>query len=175
MSQLESEPSAAVRKQQPGTASAALVGAAAGALGTAAMTLFMKPGLVRFLPSKQQPVAFVPREIVTWAERRILGRYVLNRTQRSIASTVSHIGYGASMGAVYGMTRRRTESVPAAVAGGVWGLLVWVAGYQGWLPAAGVRPATTSQRPAKWPVPIANHVVYGISTALAYEALRRRA
>ena len=36
----------------------------------------------------------------------------------------------------------------------------------------GVRPPTTQQSRRKWPVPIVNHLVYGMATALAFERLR---
>lgn len=41
------------------------------------------------------------------------------------------------------------------------------------MPALGVQEATTEKPPKKWPMPVMAHLMYGITTALAYEALER--
>lgn len=150
------------------------MGAAAGVAGTAAMTALMVPGIGRALPLRARPAVFVPRQVVGWAERRSAGRSVLTPGQRSLAAGAAHLAYGASTGAIYGLLRARTRRIPAPVAGGLWGALVWAVGYEGWLPALGIRPATTDQRPSKRPIQIANHLLYGLCTALVYEVLERR-
>jgi hypothetical protein len=153
---------------------AALAGALAGVAGTAAMTVLMNPGLVGLLPNRWRPDEFVPRQVVQWAQV-VTGRpAALTPREEGAAASIAHLGYGASMGALYGLLRPHLRELPPAAAGAAWGLLVWTAGYQGWMPAAGVRPRTTDQPPTKWPVPIGNHVVFGVVTALGYERLVSR-
>jgi hypothetical protein len=152
----------------------ALLGAAAGTLGTAAMTIFMKPGLVGRLPPAFRPDQFVPRQVVQWLEVTAGHPYALPENVEKGASGLAHLGYGATMGALYALGPGRfARSSPVAL-GAAWGVAVWAAGYQGWMPAAGVRPATTHQPPTKWPVPIGNHLVFGMVTALIHASLSDR-
>jgi hypothetical protein len=155
-------------------ASEVLAGALAGVFGTAAMTMLMNPGPVGRLPPGWRPAEFVPKQIIEWMERTLGAPGVLSEDQEGLAAAAAHLGYGASMGALYGLVLGRRRRIPAPLAGALWGGLVWAAGYEGWLPAVGVRPATTEHPPREWPVPIANHLLYGITTALAFERLRRR-
>jgi hypothetical protein len=150
----------------------ALAGAAAGLAGTVAMTALMKPGLAGRLPDEWRPSEWVPRQIVRWMEARARRRGALDREAETGAAAAAHLAYGAAMGALYGLARGRWEAPPPALAGAAWGVLVWAAGYQGWLPALGVRPATTEHPPTQWPVPIGNHLLYGIATAAAFQRLR---
>ncbi|MEX2570039.1 MAG: DUF1440 domain-containing protein [Gemmatimonadota bacterium] len=145
-----------------------LTGAVAGIAGTAAMTVVMNPGSAGKLPLRWRPDEFVPRQVVQWLEA-ISGRpYSLDEAQEQYAAALAHVGYGAGMGAIYALLSPGHRYAPPAAAGAAWGLLVWAIGYQGWMPAAGVRPPTTHQPPSKWPVPIGSHLVYGVVTALAY-------
>jgi hypothetical protein len=151
-----------------------VTGALAGLAGTAAMTVLMNPGLAGALPRRWRPDEFVPKQVVQWAEA-VAGRHdALGDSLENAAAALFHLGYGAGMGAIFGLLRHRTRGIPPEAAGAVWGLVVWMAGYEGWLPAAGVRPATTHQPASKWPLQIGNHLVYGMVTALAYDALGRR-
>jgi uncharacterized membrane protein YagU involved in acid resistance len=152
----------------------ALAGAAAGVLGTGAMTVLMEPGLAGRLPRRYRPSEFVPRQIVEWAEARAGRPDALSERGERRAAALAHLGYGAAMGAAYALLRRRWDALPAAGAGAAWGALVWAFGYEGWMPAAGVRPATTDHPPEQWPLPVANHLVYGVTTALAFERMVAR-
>lgn len=66
------------------------------------------------------------------------------------------------------------DGVPAPVAGALFGLAVWALSFEGWMPAVGIMRRTTEEPPKKWPAPIMGHVVYGVATALVYDALERR-
>lgn len=138
------------------------------------MTVFMNPGVVGKLPQRWRPNTFVPRQVVQWAEAVVGRPEALDERQEAIASAIAHVGYGATMGAIYGAIVGPRRDRSAATRGAAWGLLIWAAGYEGWMPAAGVRPATTHQPPSKWPVQIGNHIVYGVVTALANEELWER-
>jgi hypothetical protein len=84
---------------QPGRA--CLQGALAGFFATGPMTLFM---LVtqRFLPRGQRYA--LPPEIITQElAHRTHVRWHMNKKQILGATLVSHFGYGAAMGALYGV------------------------------------------------------------------------
>ena len=162
----------------------AVSGAVAGAIATAVMTTLMKPGLPRVLGPRWRPRRWVPRQVADWLlDRTGLDHRprrsrdgALSDDARAAAAVLAHFGYGAAAGAVYGLVRGVR---PGALAGGrvpaagaAWGLVVWAAGYEGWMPRAGVRPATSDFPPTRWPLPIANHVVYGMVTAGVVERLR---
>jgi putative membrane protein len=94
--------------------------------------------------------------------------------ERSEAATwISHFGYGAATGALYGALAPALPVGP--LAGGVlWGLLVWSGSYLGWLPAAGIRASSTRQPPRREALMIAAHVVFGAATGLLFGALQGR-
>ena len=162
----------------------AVTGAAAGAIATAVMTTLMKPGLPRVLGPRWRPRRWVPRQVADWLldrtagvdRRRHFGRRAVGDEARAAAALLAHFGYGAAAGAVYGLVRgTQAGAFPdggTPAAGAAWGLVVWAAGYEGWMPRAGVRPATSDFPPSRWPLPIANHVVYGMVTAGVVERLR---
>lgn len=53
----------------------------------------------------------------------------------------------------------------------MFGVGLWAVGSQGWMPGLGVQEATTEKPPKKWPMPVIAHVVYGVTTGVAYEAI----
>jgi hypothetical protein len=53
------------------------------------------------------------------------------------------------------------------------GFATWAAGYAGWLPALGLLPPPSDQRPAEVAGPALRHVLFGILTVDAYRRLRR--
>lgn len=154
----------------------ALVGAVTGSLATVVMTTLMEPGLPGLLDRRYRPREFVPKQVVRWLSD-VTGQRRPRRGSRgeSAAAGAAHLAYGAGAGALYAVLQPRLAlKWPAAVPSGpLFGLALWAAGYQGWMPAAGVRPATTDHTPTQWPVPIANHMLYG--TVLARLVARARA
>lgn len=146
-----------------------LLGAAAGLTATAAMTLLMKPVVGQVLSERWRPAEFVPKQIIEWAEERLAGQQILTERQEWIAAAAAHAGYGATMGALYAVINPPGSGRTPAIDGALWGLIVWMFGYEGWMPAAGVRPATTSFPPTRWPLPILNHVLFGVVTATLLE------
>lgn len=162
------------------TGSDIAAGALVGCIGSMIMTTLQEPGLPRLLSPAWRPHDFVPRQVVRWLEHRTKRVSLRTRQQETAAAVVAHLGYGAAMGALYGAVYGALRSgVPGrgagpSTAGAVWGLVVWAAGYEGWLPATGVRPATTEHPPREWPVPVANHVLYGMVVAHAFERVRER-
>jgi hypothetical protein len=56
----------------------------------------------------------------------------------------------------------------------VTGLAVWAVSYQGWIPALGILPKASEDRPARPAVMVTAHVVYGAVLGALEERLRRR-
>ena len=149
---------------------APLKGLFAGITGTVAMTLALRRVFPRFLPPSARR-GLLPQRVVEGVERQIAGRHRLGRRARRVATIPAHYGYGATMGLGYGVLRAAAARTDTALLGSIWGLVVWAGSYQGYLPAAGIVPRTTDRPPRQWIVPIGSHLVYGIATAFAFEAL----
>ncbi|WP_084963525.1 DUF6789 family protein [Thermoactinospora rubra] len=131
-----------------------LRGAAAGSMATTAMSTVMLAG-DRLGLMKDQP----PRRIV----RRVWGR-----TGEKPLAAAAHLGFGSAGGALLSAVTRG-RGVPAPV-GAAYGLAIWLASYQGWVPAIGAMPPAHRDRPGRQAVMIAAHIVYGIVLA---RSLRR--
>lgn len=138
-----------------------LLGAIAGIVATGPMTAAMVL-MHRRLPLRER-YPLPPREITMKLARESGVASKLSSDTRSAATLLSHFAYGAVCGAIY------TASVdprPRAVEKGLlFGLLVWVGSYLGWLPATGIlRPAT--EHPVRRNLlMIAAHFVWGLALA----------
>ncbi|MCA1665862.1 MAG: DUF1440 domain-containing protein, partial [Thermomicrobia bacterium] len=63
---------------------------------------------------------------------------------------------------LFGVLHRRLPfRVPAALHGMVFGSLVWVTSYQGWIPALGIMPPASDDRPDRPRVMFLAHLLYG--------------
>jgi hypothetical protein len=143
-------------------AARALRGAAAGALATGVMSAFMlaaeQAGLIQ-----RQP----PRRITERLLRRS-GVALLPSRRTRWASLAAHLGFGVGTGALF------AAAVPDAVSrlaraglGTGYGALVWLLNYAGWLPATGLMPPPTRDRPERQAAMLAAHLIYGSTLGLA--------
>jgi hypothetical protein len=139
--------------------------ALAGLVGTVAMTTLMRPGLARMLPEEATPRTFLPRKIVGAGLEALGVRTPTSAPAEIGLSAVAHLGYGASMGAVLAALPGGPHLGRPVLQGAAFGLAVWAASYQGWIPLLRIQPATTQKPPPKWLVPIGSHLVFGITTA----------
>lgn len=89
----------------------------------------------------------------------------------AVAVKALQVGYGVSAGALYGAMRNRISS--PILEGALLGLAVWAVGYLGWLPAADLMPPVTQHSARQIAVPIANHIVFGVAVATAFDGLLR--
>jgi putative membrane protein len=101
----------------------------------------------------------------------------LSREQRRKAGTWIHYGFGTAVGSIFGLATERAprslRAVNPLVSGAGYGTLVFLAAHELAVPALKL-----SSNPLKEPVSdqiaeLASHLVYGIGTALAYEALAK--
>jgi hypothetical protein len=91
--------------------------------------------------------------------------------QADALAVVAHLGFGAVTGAAYALAPRIG---PPVLRGVVTALGVWAVSYQGWVPALGILPKASEDRPARPAVMIAAHVVYGAVLGGLEDRLRRR-
>lgn len=153
----------------------ALAGAVGGVAGGTAMTVMMTQVAPRVLPSDVLPDTPAPEKVVQWAEREAGKPDALAGKPKKVAALGAHLGYSAASGAVFGLARHALPGlsrVPAPVAGVGFGLLVWVASFEGLLPALGVMQPTTAHPPKRWPAPLMGHSIFGAVTALVASRLQ---
>ncbi len=109
---------------------------------------------------RELPPTRITRALARRARRRGLPRVPLRP-----ATVALHFGYGAVMGALFGLLAARSSSAraPASrLARGVsFGLAVYAASYAGWVPAARILPPPRRDRPLRQGSLVAAHVVYG--------------
>jgi hypothetical protein len=82
---------------------------------------------------------------------------------------VAHLGFGATVGAVYALLPRLGGPLPRGIS---WALAVYAASYQGWVPAMGALPPASRDRRDRVAVMVAAHVVYGAVLGRAEHTLR---
>jgi uncharacterized membrane protein YagU involved in acid resistance len=97
----------------------------------------------------------------------------MDKPQLLIASFVSHLGFGATVGAMYGPLARIVP-LPSVLKGIVWGIAVWFANYLGWLPVVGMAEAATRQPLHRNTLMIAAHIVWGAVTGVATNGIHHR-
>ena len=145
-------------------------GGVGGAVGSALMLPVFetakRAGLLRETP---------PRRVVQHAAAETggaIGAEGTSEPEETGAMVASHLLYGAAAGACYGLVQGKFD-LPAPVTGPAFGLLLWAAGYVGWLPAAGVLPQPWRQHPGAAITPVAAHLVYGLALGIVERGLRR--
>jgi NAD(P)-dependent dehydrogenase (short-subunit alcohol dehydrogenase family) len=141
-------------------------GTLAGLVATVAMSMVVEGG--RRLGLLGEPP---PRRIV----RRLLGRHTWRRprgTALDVSALAAHLGFGASLGAVYGLLPARTHS---PLGGLTYGALAWAVNYAGWLPKAELMPRPSRDRLGRPTTMVAAHLVFGRVLAGAFCAFYRPA
>jgi uncharacterized membrane protein YagU involved in acid resistance len=145
-----------------------LQGGLAGFVATGPMTIFML-ATQRFLPKRQQ-YALPPEIITEELARRTHVRWHMNKKQVEGATLVSHFGYGATMGALYGPLGKKL-SLPSPVNGVLFGLVVWAASYLGLLPLSGMSESGQKEPARRNLLMIAAHVIWGFTLGVVLEFL----
>ena len=131
-------------------------GSARGLVATAAMSVPMlvagRAGVMGTLPPKR----------ITEEAAESAGFEEAGETERNLASTAAHLGFGASMGAIFYLLRGRLRPPGPSVAHGLgYGLVVWAVSYKGWVPALGILPPPERDRPGRRRTNVLAHLVYG--------------
>ena len=124
-------------------------GAAAGAVATVAMS-----GVMLAL---RRPMGEQPPDAITTSAAHAVGADPTER-QADAMAVAAHLGFGAGTGALYALGPRVG---PPVLRGVLTGLALWAVSYQGWIPALGILPKASEDRPARPAVMVLAHVVYG--------------
>lgn len=132
-----------------------LRGTASGALATLAMSAIMyaakRAGMLGEPPPRKITRSFV----------YALGVHPKRRSL-DLASLAAHVGFGAGMGGLYGLAKRRRSSrFRAAGAGLLYGAAIWTLSYAGWVPSLGIMAQPAHDRPGRPTAMLAAHAVYG--------------
>jgi hypothetical protein len=151
---------------------AAVDGAGAGVVATVVMSVPMlaadRAGLM------PEP----PPETITDDALTAVGVAPADRTetQKHAAASLMHLVFGAGCGIIYTLLRRRARlPLPSWVQGVPFGLGVWAVSYKGWIPAFGILPPPSRDRPGRVRTMMIVHMLYGGVLGLVEErGLRRR-
>ena len=148
-------------------------GAVAGALATTVMTAFMKA--VQWSGFYRDDA--LPPEKIT---ERVLDKTGVSaetdQRDETLIFVAAHWAFGMVAGALFGLLHRRLRPpVPTLVHGTIFGLLVWLVSYPGWVPALGLMRSPRRQRQDQAALPFLAHVVYGASLGLSFQSLDREA
>ncbi|GLK14590.1 hypothetical protein GCM10017600_80020 [Streptosporangium carneum] len=132
-----------------------------GVLATAVMSTVMlagdRAGLMPDQPPRRIARAFMP------------GHRHRPKRGEGVLGAISHFGFGGVCGALFALPWEGRRA-PLTVGVG-YGLAIWLVSYQGWVPALGILPPISSDRPGRPVVMAAGHVVYGVVLALAVNGL----
>ncbi len=148
-----------------------LIKLAAGAVGGIAATYLLGRSmpLAKRLPERLRPHVphKDPAEFLVKQGERLIG--TLSPKMHSQAAQGMHLAYGMSwplgLAALSGVLGLR--SAPRIIAAGaLLGGLVWVIGYEGWLPALGLATPAHRVSLGKNAAGLASHVAYGAVAAL---------
>lgn len=116
-------------------------------------------------------------ESATEAVGRILynkaaGEEPKSKELKKTLGEIVHWGYGAKMGAAYGFMRPRNGALD--LTGGLtYGAGLWLGGDEIALPLLGLSKAPNATPPAKHVQALAAHLVYGVTTAVTTNLLRK--
>jgi hypothetical protein len=131
-------------------ASKLLRGAAAGIAATVTMSgvllLAKKTGMLGEPP---------PRKLFRKTLTRLFGRRP-HPTVTDAGALASHFAYGAAVGAPFALIPRA-----GLMSGALWGLAIWAGSYMGWIPAVGLMPPPSRDRPGRPAAMILAHIVFG--------------
>jgi XapX domain-containing protein len=151
---------------------AALDGTVAGAGATTLMTGFMKGSQWVGYYRDEIPPEKVTKGILRQAGA---GSAVDEEHEQNLLATIGHWGFGMAAGALFGVLHTILRlPIPAPVHGTIFGLLVWLVSYMGWIPAANLIPPPTQQQREKARMPFYAHIVFGLSLGALFRAAERR-
>ncbi|HEV2127449.1 MAG TPA: DUF6789 family protein [Thermomicrobiales bacterium] len=145
-----------------------LIGAVAGVIATAIMTIAIEigklVGLLRMPP---------PEQVAVNVTRRVGMTSRSPEPEFTAGTLVTHHGYGVVVGMLYVAVRRFLPG-SSGLAGLVWGAVVWTTAYLGYLPALRLYPWPDDDRPSRTVVMIVAHAVYGTTLVETEKRLRVR-
>lgn len=147
-----------------------LNGARVGLVATGAMSLLMlagrRLGLTGTLP---------PRRITDRAVQELDPVDRPSHDDRQLLAGSVHFAFGAGAGALFGLLTAGLRSLRISTGLGiVYGTLVYLISYQGWIPALNLMPPASRDRTGRVVTMLGGHWVYGALLGLLVALARRR-
>ena len=141
-----------------------LIGAAAGMIATAPMTLFMIAAF-KLLPRREQ-YPLPPRQVTMGVLEAVhVDQPIDEPAEKSAVTLGAHFLYGAAAGALYSPVAGGT-GLPRALEGAALGATVWTVSYAGYLPVIGLMPPPTNTPVRRNVLMFVANVLWGVATAL---------
>ena len=144
-----------------------------GAIGGLAGTVVMSAAMAASRLTGTMRGEVPPRKVGGNFEEAVGIRDDLSREEFEASWVAQHLAYGTAGGVAYALLERKFGSPRPEVAGPLFGVALWAFGYAGWLPAAGLYPAPTEDKPGRMGPMILHHLVYGATTAIVARSLSR--
>lgn len=165
----QAAPAGEARREPEGLVRTLVRGAVAGAIGALALSLTHRASSRVLLGDAGAAPNPPARAAEQMGER---AGVALTERQADAAGTALVVGYGALLGAVYGLVQERVHAPALANALALGGLsYAATATERGLLPRLGLVSPPTEQALLAAMVPVDAHLAYGVTTAAAYEAL----
>jgi hypothetical protein len=118
----------------------------------------------------------LPPEKVTESALAAAGQGDLPKPVRRATSLAAHFAFGTAAGAAFAIAHRRLRPPSSPIATGVlFGGLVWLVSYAGWIPALGIMPPPGRDRPGRPTSMLLAHGVFGAVLGALVEGSGRRA
>lgn len=131
-------------------------GAVAGAGGTAGMSVLMLAAGRLGLMGEQPP------EKITAAALDAAGVGQRDEATQDALASALHLAFGMGIGALFAAIHRRLPvRIPGYLHGMIFATLVWAISYQGWVPALGIMPPASRDRPGRPLLMWLAHLVFG--------------
>jgi hypothetical protein len=135
---------------------AILDGALGGVVGTAGMSAFM------LAAGKAGLMGEHPPDTIAGAALDAVGIRQQDEEAQNALAILLHFGFGISCGMLFGVLHRRLPlRLPAALHGMIFAAIIWVTSYQGWIPALGIMPPASEDRPDRPRIMLLAHLIYG--------------
>jgi uncharacterized membrane protein YagU involved in acid resistance len=140
-----------------------LHGLVGGLVGTAAMTAAMVAMYQRLPSGDREPLP--PRYIAMNVAHVVGLTKHLSQRQRLVVTLTMHFAYGTAAGPGYTLVTGRLP-IPPLARGLLYGLLVYLGGYAGWLPLTGIYRSPRQESAPRNALTLVSHLVWGGTLAV---------
>lgn len=147
------------------------LGAASGFVGTLTIQALLSANQ-KWLPDALPPLRKDPGEFMVERAEEVLPEEIQSQVPDLLetgAARALALGYGLTFGVLYAALC--PTGGPPVRDGFALGLANWAVGYLGWLPALELMSPVWQQEPQQVFAPVAEHVIYGMTTVAAYDWL----
>jgi hypothetical protein len=111
----------------------------------------------------------LPPDKITQRVRERLHPTPRTDKRHGVLTVAGHFGFGALAGGLYGLALAGSKSSPTR--GIVFGLLIWLLSYQGWLPALGLFPPVANQSRERNFLMASAHGVWGMALGAMHRSI----